>query len=129
MWGTCQGTEGAKTLLDLPFPAPGLRVPQGCQAQRPREHHMHSEHINSHQHMNKTWLCTSLCSPRALPKQLLKLSSSVCLGPLMKDLRCGKMWMFQSQALGTQFFHQAQDHPEDGYRPITKGKACPSSNI
>lgn len=45
---------------------------------------------NSHQHTNKARLCNRLCSPCVLPKQLLKLSSSISRELILKDLRCCK---------------------------------------
>lgn len=57
---------------------------------------------NSHQHMKKARLCNRRCTPCALPKQLPKLSSSICTELIMLDLRCCKGRMFQIQALGTK---------------------------
>lgn len=45
---------------------------------------------HSHQHINKARVCNRLCAPSALPKQLLKLSSSTCIELILKDLRCCK---------------------------------------
>lgn len=105
----CSCSERAKALLNLPFPAPVLHVPRNCHAQTQQEHQVDpgsnstphkavsgSKDVSrdraasqkaqdtSHQHVNETRLCSA--RPCDLPKQLLKLSSSIHVEQILKDL-------------------------------------------